>query len=516
MYCSKCGSELPDDAKFCTSCGASTSDDAGKNVNYSDGQVQMNTNGFSAAASAPRKTPKTVFTAVFAVIIVILLGFWAKGKVMRTFMPKTYVKYAISNTANEIADEVTGLQKSILGFEIDENSNFTTALDMHLYDSDADINSKIAYLGSKNKLSFDISAQADGEEASANLFWDNKKIGLAIPKLIDDKYITVDAKNFGKQVYDSDFKDARDYVSEDADISFENIFKKKLDQNNYKDLGKKLKKEFSRLVKSGKITDKDKTDIEIDGKNKKAVSTEIRFEGSDIKDCLLNCIDIIESDKEFSEAYSTVKGDVSIKDAIDELKDEIKDTDFDGSIDIKFLTYKDYLVGIEFENDDEDATVSFTFNSVKNMLDLWQIKIESGSSEVRVRAEGNIIPVKNAIDYIITVKEDGKYSSVDGKISLSANLNNGDFRLKVFDDGDEEFSIGGECSNKKGFKVSFKNDYFRAELSVNKGAKFNKVSGLKEYMIFEHTEDEIQDEFEKYEDNFDDISNVLEAVFDIF
>ena len=35
-------------------------------------------------------------------------------------------------------------------------------------------------------------------------------------------------------------------------------------------------------------------------------------------------------------------------------------------------------------------------------------------------------------------------------------------------------------------------------------------------MIFEHTEDEIQDEFEKYEDNFDDISNVLEAVFDIF
>lgn len=507
MYCSKCGAQLPDDAKFCTSCGASTNDEATDN-----GAVAVSE--FEVAAVQSKKARKAVITAVLAVAAAALLGFMAKGQVMRTFAPKTYVEYSLLNTANKLEDEISELKKGIFGFEIDENSNFTTALNLHLNDTDADINSEISYLGSKDKLSVDVSAEADGEKASANLFWDNKKIGLAIPELIDDKYLTVDAKNFGKQVYDSSFKDARDYVSENADISFENVFKKNLNKDCYKELRKKLKKEFSSFVKCGKVVEKDKTEIEIDGKDKKIRSTEMRFEGSDIKDFLLNCIDIIKSDEEFSKTYSSIKG-ANIKDAIDELKDEIKDTDFNVSPEITFFTYKDYLIGFEIENDD-DESFTFTFNSVKNMLDKWQIKIEDDRDEIKLKSDGNIIPVKNKIDYTVTYKEDGKYYSDNFKFYVSANLNNGDYRVKLLDDGDEEFSFGGECSNKKGFVLSFKNDSFRAEFSVSKGAKFHKVSGLDDYMIFEHDEDEIEDDFEKYQDNLDDISDVLGAVFDIF
>lgn len=512
MYCSKCGAELPDEAKFCTTCGASTEDN-GESMNY-EPNVYENTE-IIPTGSPRKKAPKAMLGVIAAVVIILMGGFLAKAQFMRTFMPKTYVEYSMLNTANKLEKEVNELKKEIIGFEIDETSDFTTALNLHVYENDADINSNIAYLGSKDKLSFDASAKADGEKISANLIWDNKKIGFALPELIDDKYITIDAKNFGKQVYNSDFKDARDYISEDADISFKNIFKNSLNTDNYSELSKKLKKEFANLIKDGDVVEKDKTEIKIDGKDKKVHSSEIRFEGNDIRDCLLNCIDIIANDEEFKKTYSTVKTGGAIDDILDELKDEIRDTEFTSSFEIKFLTYKDYLIGFEFELDDADASIEFNFNSIKNMLDLWHIKAESGRDEFRIYSEGNIIPVKNKIDYTVAVKFDDSYSST-GKVSLSADLNNGSYKFRVSEDGDEVFSVGGDCSNKKGFNVSFKNDYVRAELSITKGAKFNKISGLKDYMILEYSEDELEDDFSEYEDNYYDVSNALESIFDMF
>lgn len=501
MYCSKCGAQLPDDAKFCESCGASTSDEQ----NISD----FPNDGFNAEVSVTKKTPKIVFTVILAAVLVVAFAFMAKAQIMKTFMPKTYVEYTMLNTANKIEKEVSDFQEKIFGFEIDENSNFTTSLDISIDDSDVDINSTLAYLGSKNKLSFDISAECDGESVDANLFWDNKKIGVAVPKLIDDKYITVDAKNFGKQVYDSDFDDVRDIIDKDADISFENIFKNRFDIEKYSKMNKKLKKEFSALVKSGEITEKEKTEVEIDGKTKKVSSVEIRFGGNDIRDCILNCIDILRDDEEFANASSMIKTEASLDDILDEVRDEIKDIDFDEDIEIKFLTYKDYLVGIEFEVDDADTMVKFNFNSIKTMLDLWEIEIENGREEFVISSEGNIVPVKNVIDYSIEAKDD--YSKY--KILLSADLNDGEYKLKVYEDGDEEFSVKGECTNKGGFAISYKNDDIRAELTISKGAKFNKISGMEDYMIFEHSEDEIQDDFEEYQDNFEDLSGILSQNF---
>ncbi len=512
MYCSKCGAELPDEAKFCTTCGASTEDN-GEVMNYEPNVYENNE--IITPGSSHKKAPKAVLGVIAAIVIVLMGGFLAKAQFMRTFMPKTYVEYSMLNTANKLEKEVNELKNEILGFEIDENSDFTTSLNVHVYENDADINSSIAYVGSKDKLSFDASAKANGESISANLIWDNKKIGFALPELIDDKYITVDAKNFGKQVYNSDFRDARDYISEDADISFKNIFKSSLDVDSYSELSKKLKKELANLIKAGEVIEKDKTEIKIDGKDKKVHSAEIRFDGNDIKDCLLNCIDIISDDEEFNKTFSTVKSDMSVDDILDELKDEIRDSEFIDSFEIKFLTYKDYLVGVEFDIDDEDVSLEFNFNSIKNMLDLWQIKTESNDEEFRIYSEGNIIPVKNQIDYTIAFKSDDSYYS-SGKVSLSADLNNGGYKFRVTGNGDELFSVGGDCSNKKGFSVSLKNDYVRAELSVTKGAKFNKISELDDYMIFEHSEDELEDDFSKYEDNYYDVSDALEEIFDMF
>lgn len=90
MFCSECGTRLPDNAQFCSGCGASTTSAAapvGQNTNAS--ATQQN-----AAAKKPRKKK-----ANFLVIGIVLLVFYLIGKGVGNSMADSFVSSGETGTA---------------------------------------------------------------------------------------------------------------------------------------------------------------------------------------------------------------------------------------------------------------------------------------------------------------------------------------------------------------------------------------------------------------------------------
>ena len=136
MFCTKCGSKLPDDAAFCGKCGAQQS---GIDVQASSAQADSQTSGAQAGESAVAAKPKSgagmkVAIAIGAAIVIIAAVFLVR--MVACSGPPAEVKGSVESNSGSIGEQTGSVnayswdELSRISAEIAEASDENAALEV--------------------------------------------------------------------------------------------------------------------------------------------------------------------------------------------------------------------------------------------------------------------------------------------------------------------------------------------------------------------------------------------------
>lgn len=91
MFCYKCGSELPDEAKFCQKCGTKLTGDDMKQqaaVSAPDKSIQQMQQPQAVTANTPEKKKSGKLTMILGAVILIIIGVTAMATKAKSSNPQ--------------------------------------------------------------------------------------------------------------------------------------------------------------------------------------------------------------------------------------------------------------------------------------------------------------------------------------------------------------------------------------------------------------------------------------------
>ncbi len=507
MFCNSCGKELENEMEKCPHCGAeiaqsefvpeaeaAVSDETADNIQNETGEAdvtameQLDTE--QILYSPKKKKAKKTVIALVVVLVLGMVGYFARANLMIAFVPKHLVALSLANTFSQLETETTRFSEEFFGFKLDKNTDFTEKVTLSVPSENATVSVKAAHSATDKAVYGEVEVGANGEKIGMNMLWNDEIIGYQFPFLAGDTYFAVSSKNFGDQIMNTKIAPISDALKQigldlsGLDLSYSNVTRLGLtEEEAFKHLEKKFRNCILDFIKSGEILDKDSEDIDIDGKERSALCATVLFEGEDIQNFLANYAGIIEKDAKVKEVFG--KGYVNF---VGNIREGIEDTDFEGEYEVDFLIYKNKVVGIKLEADEQNFEVEWCFTNSKCLIDGMYAELTAGNGQsVKLETTGNMIPVKGKMNPEIAISAGGQKLTA----GLEADFKAGKSSVYLNVPGGQSFELDGKCSNKDGFEFSVEENGVEFALSIKKGAKIGKLDG-KKYMIFEHTEEELQ------------------------
>lgn len=225
MYCTKCGSNNPDDAKFCRNCSeplAEMTEETVKPIfkplSESDHAepvpVQQPAAGFTPLTPLfppKKKSHKALFIILGSVLLVLVIvgaaGVLFRNPIMKAVMPEQYLQMSLARTA---------VQSKNGAGQLLDLSKFATGAVKHEFTSDVDfegsrasLDGSIMYDAETEKALVDVSIGAEGVSLDNNvLFISRDQIALSLPSQIKDTdFLTIDPATFNEDWTDKGYDD---------------------------------------------------------------------------------------------------------------------------------------------------------------------------------------------------------------------------------------------------------------------------------------------------------------------
>ncbi len=502
MFCNSCGKELENGMEKCPQCGAEivreviTKPTETPDVEQIDvaeinnERVDMEQINPDEILYPKKKKGKKAVIALVAVLVLGMIGYFARANLMIAFVPKHLVAMSLANTFSQLEAETTQFAEEFFGFKLDKNTDFTEKMSLSMPSENVSMTAKAAHSATDKAIYGEVEIDGNGQKVNMNMLWNDEIIGYQFPFLAGDTYFAVSSKNFGDQLMNTKISQLSEAMSKigldlsGLDLSYSNVTRFGLtEEEAFKHLEKKFRNCILDFIKSGEILDKDSEDIDIDGKERSALCATVLFEGEDLQNFLVNYTSIIEKDAKVKEMFG--KGYVNF---VGKIREGIEEQDIEGEYEVDFLIYKNKVVGIKLEADEQNFEVEWCFTNSKCLIDGMYVELTAGNGQsVKLETTGNMMPVKGKMNPEIAVSAGGQKLTA----GLEADFKAGKSSVYLNIPGGQSFELDGKCSNKDGFEFSVEENGVEFALSIKKGAKIGKLDG-KKYMIFEHTEEELQ------------------------
>ena len=478
-----------------------TVSDAGLHADYYDGGAEAYSPVPPVSTYTPetegkaykKKKKRTVFLSVLGILVILAaVGYFARASILMTVAPKYYTAWCFSNTADQLEKEGTEMRNALLGFEIDENTAYTSSVALSSGDAMA-VSAKVANDPSAKTVYGEVSTEVNGSPLKLNMVLNDEIIGVGLPAVTEDLHFAVSSKDFGDSIMNtkiSALKEALDKTG--IDFSGMNLSYSAVNPAMNEETSKALKKEFIKagfdFIKKGKVTDKSTDEIEIEEKDKKVKTVTIEFTGEDVKGFLVDYCRAIAQNEDIKD----VLGEGYSK-TMKQTADEIEDVKLDGEFEIDFCVYKDRVVAFEVGEKKSNVKIGVEFGSVKKMINDITVSVTTAvevmerkiETTVELNAKGNHIPEDNVFDSVITLGTMGQ----EVEVEFEADFNKKKVKF-VLDAMGQKVEGKGTCSNDKGFKLSLGEENFSVDMEVTKGAKVKELSGER-IMVLEYTEKEL-------------------------
>lgn len=229
MFCTKCGSDNLEEAKFCRNCSEPLTEmpeEMAKPIfkplsEPVNGQSESETTStqHTAAASMPltpvvrpkKKSHKAAIIVLASVLLVLAVvgtaGFLLRNQIMKAVMPEQYLQMSIARTAAlsqngagkmlDFSKYATGAVKHEFTFEMDDEYNAYSLEGNYMYDA------------ASEKALLDVSIESDGISLNDNILYISRdQIALSIPSQITDTdFLTIDPADFNEEWTDNGYDD---------------------------------------------------------------------------------------------------------------------------------------------------------------------------------------------------------------------------------------------------------------------------------------------------------------------
>lgn len=216
MYCTKCGSNNPEDAKFCRNCSEPLTEMTEEPVKpiFKPVPEQQPAAGFTPLTPLfppKKKSHKALFIILGSVLLVLVIvgaaGFLLRNPIMKAVMPEQYLQMSIARTAVQSqngAGQLLNLSKFATGAVKHE---FNVKMD----DSNGDysLDGNFMYDAASEKALLNVSVKSAGISLDDNILYISRdQIALSLPSQITDTtFLTIDPSSFNKEWTDKGYDD---------------------------------------------------------------------------------------------------------------------------------------------------------------------------------------------------------------------------------------------------------------------------------------------------------------------
>ncbi len=428
------------------------------------------TNPVTPAGQGPAKAAKGGFAGIIiAAAIVVVLLFVGVGYKVATSSPKAVFKSNINNVYKKVSKELKDADKLSDQFDIEEKALYVKG-DIKLDTNVEDITDEIGEIKDL-KLGFEGGIDLKNEELLGGVSVTGKKETISgtiyytdetayIKSSIMDEIVKISSEELDDVIDFEDLKEEYDEIKDQIDV----------DPETYDYLIKTMK---DALIKSldSKSMEKGKGSFEVDGKKVNATKVSYVFTKSSTKELANKVVEELLNNDEFLSklAKSTGVDKADIKDGLKEVKDSIKEIDFDGEYRLNVYTkgLLNKTVGLSIEYKDKEYISVYKNGKTTEMIfdnhqkdDYGQTKIvvlaveKKDETEVSVKYNKNEIATATirelsdeVIDLDFKIKEEDE--TIKGSVYLSAkqkkNVISGDYKVRL-EYEDEYVAVSGSYS----------------------------------------------------------------------
>ena len=411
MFCTNCGQNVSDGARFCTSCGAPLASDHG--ASPYDLSIDGGSDQDYVQPNPPKNTLRLLLTIAGGAVLLLLciLG------ISRLFMtPKNTVGLAARKTVKAYTDAAKNLSsfdaQKLLGSNafsqeitirgIDDLTDGEYSFDGFRLRSDVNIPKRfIGLTGSvldQRGTMFTVRAAVDDNIAAAN-----------VPELLDDDFWAVNTETLGDDLTSSIFGlNASDF----ADVSF-NLFDLLKETTSSKEFGDASGKALWTAITAEKLG---KQELHFGGESYSCVSYRVLIPQSALEDYVNDYFDYLDSTASdnlqnaladsglpveptssfapgFSAGYSAGYAITAPASPFDGARENILNAlDTLGDIDLTAYVSGGYLCGLDWSPADDDYSRNMLLSirtGGKNHTDYFSLSFENYGSAVFLESTGN-------------------------------------------------------------------------------------------------------------------------------
>ena len=422
---------------------------------------------------------RLILLGVFAFVAILLAGVYlGREYILMTVLPREYAVYSLVNSVGDFADDVKELPENILGMEIDKENDYTFNGVFRLPDCGIkDIN--LCYAPSENALRADVAdVKFYGENVGVSLLWDNRIIGLQIPKVTEDTYFAVSSGRFGNQMMNARLSTITDVLKRkninlyDTDLSFENIIMQSGNDDEYKEFKTQALNTTYGFIKTGKVSSQSTGKLKLNGKKQTVHNISMVFEGKDIKDYILNITSIAREDAGLKKSFGD--GFVSYVGA---LRKNVEKQSMDYPVEFDMSIKGGKVVRLNIKNAKLNKQTGIRVYNTDFMPDCFHFELDTPKRHLSLYTSGNIQVIDEKIDYTLTLKDNDKTH----KTNLTADFVSGNVSLDMWQNNNRK-TFAGNVKRTGGFELGIYCANDKIELNLKEGAVIKILSG-DEYMI---------------------------------
>lgn len=407
MFCTNCGQNVPDSARFCTSCGAQLVFDSGSSpFDLSDD------NGYGQNYVQP-KPPKNTLRLLLTIAGGAVLLFLCIFGISRLFMtPKNAVGLAAKKAVKAYTDAAQSLsnfdaQKLLSSHAFSQEITIRGIDDLtdgeYSFDGfrlRSDVNIPKRYIGltgsvlDQRSSMFTVRAAVDDNVAAAN-----------VPELLDDDFWAVNTETLGTDLTSSIFGlNASDF----ADVSF-NLFDLLNETTSSKEFGDASGKALWKAVTAEKLG---KPELRFGGESYSCASYRVLIPQSaleayvndyfdylesttsdNLQDALADCGFPVEPTSSFARGFSAGYAIGAAASPFDSARENILNAlDTLGDIELTAYVSGGYLCGVDWSPSDDEHSSDMLLSirtGGKNHTDYFSLSFENYGSGIFLESSGN-------------------------------------------------------------------------------------------------------------------------------
>ncbi len=490
-------------------------------------------------------TNNVKYAILAALVIIVFLSIF-KNPIAVRIAPKLYAAEAFEDSVKRVEKELENTVKGVFGFKVFDVNNLTVTAGGEIDNDSSNTMNNLAMnlqagYSKKNKTASGAwqYLHRDEEFASASMYLNDEEIGLNIPQIFAEYWISPSG-TFGKKWNESGLRQAlyAEPIGESADLSFSNIFG---GRRLLSDKGmKKAAQLTEKLFDSSDAAYDGKTEIAVNEKSKLARQIKFTFSHDAIARYLIGMMRLIEEDEESAEILSYLGKTEQLSAYFEDVEGRLTDSIKIKEVYLEAAEYKGAVRSVQlnavYEENGSPNTITciLTSESLKSVTDAIGLQFNyqsfdksfsyNISSKGNHTSEGKLFTDNTAIEVV----SDGYTYRFNSELSL--DFKEGTVTGSALGEdkySSKSISYSGACKNKKGIELSLDNiqatvtGNIPRSLSGNGHIKLEpsltmpKLNTSNKKMILDYTKAEAESYIARLEET-DSVKKLLEKVNSIF